>query len=225
MIDSLINFIENGSLELVSRFFILYLLVLWILFPIWVYLDAKKRYNSSYLATIFFIFILPFNLPGFVFYLIIRPEHADDHSGAINHGGNYEGAVNIPVANFINDQGIVMSLNLSINNSVLRQDQDIKMNVHFDADKEKIQMQTIPVTQPQVAYQTIDTATTTHKDQPAIETSTTQSSFLGKIKSKLKENVGVVVSVIKNTDLENSTKENSQESENKEGNTQQLDIK
>lgn len=217
MIDSLINFLENGSLEILSRFFILYLLVLWVLFPVWVYLDAKKRYQSSYLATLFFIFILPFNLPGFIFYLIIRPEHPDDRNHAVHHEGAFEGAVNIPVANFINESGIVMSLNLSINHSVLKQDQDIKMNVHFDANPDKIQMQTM---------QTSDLSVPSVTKKSTDVGPGSSESILEKIKTKLSENVGVVLNVIKNTDLEEKKGDTSVgDQENKADQVKQFDIK
>lgn len=216
MIDGLINFIENGSLEVLSRFFILYLLVLWILFPVWVYLDAKKRYESSYIASIFFIFILPFNLPGFIFYLIIRPDN--HHDAHIQGADNYDGAVNIPVANFINDKGIMMSLNLTINNEILKHDQSINMNVNFDADKELLQTKQLVVNQP---------ATTPSIDvrNPSIIKDNRQAeSFLNKFTSKLKQNLQVILSVIKNTDMSSqSTTEAS--SDEKKDNHQKLDIK
>jgi len=46
---------------------------IWAFFSVWVLLDAYKRYKNPIVPFLWFLFILPFNLLGFLGYLFIRP--------------------------------------------------------------------------------------------------------------------------------------------------------
>lgn len=51
-----------------------WMLIIWLVFVIWVAIDALQRYKNPVFAIFWFLFVLPFNLPGFIGYLFIRPH-------------------------------------------------------------------------------------------------------------------------------------------------------
>lgn len=130
MIETILDFVTNDSLlEGLATFTAAYLFTIWALFPIWVFIDAQKKYKSDIIAFIFFIFIFPLNIPGLIFYLIIRPE--DEHDLDVYKTSitkSKKDNINIPLTHFIDEKGeIALTFNVTIN-----KDSFNKHNEHVD---------------------------------------------------------------------------------------------
>ncbi|MCA9386406.1 hypothetical protein KC669_00040 [Candidatus Dojkabacteria bacterium] len=120
---------------------------MWSLIPIWVYLDAKKRYNNPRTAKIFFFLVLPLNIPGFIIYIIIRP---DDYIDFPNSQIDSEDLINVPIVKFLNEKkDFVMSFDLRINGGIIdpKDRADLNMSVSIDADKKNIILENTEISQ------------------------------------------------------------------------------
>lgn len=130
-IESLQQFLNNLRIEHILFVFATYLLILWLLVPIWVFIDSKKKFHSNFISTVFALLVLPFNIPGVIFYIIIRPD--DSQSG----GSEDPGIINIPIANFTsNKDEVIMGIELKINGALIDKSKrnDINLNVSIDSD-------------------------------------------------------------------------------------------
>jgi predicted RNA-binding Zn-ribbon protein involved in translation (DUF1610 family) len=58
---------------MVLRLVGVWLFLIWIVFALWVALDATARYKQWPMAFAWFLFVLPFNVFGFIGYLFMRP--------------------------------------------------------------------------------------------------------------------------------------------------------
>lgn len=57
-----------------------WLFVIWLVFALWVAVDASARYRQWQVAVLWFLFVLPFNILGFIGYLFMRPAITiDEH--------------------------------------------------------------------------------------------------------------------------------------------------
>lgn len=106
--------------EYVLAFLGLYFAGMWLMFCIWVFIDANRRFKKLWIAILFTLIVLPFNIPGFILYLIARPEedlyYSADEMLPANAGPTSAGGVNVPVVNFKDEKGeVVLSFNLHIN--------------------------------------------------------------------------------------------------------------
>ncbi len=123
----------------VGKLFLIWIAALWVVFCVWVFVDAKKRYKSSAWAFFFFFAVLILNFPALVLYLIIRPENEENHVIylANESTSSVTGGVNVPLINFTGEDGLVkLSLSLSMSKGVNEDVQfDIKVN---DTDKFEI---------------------------------------------------------------------------------------
>lgn len=57
----------------VFRVIAIWLFVVWVVFSLWVAIDASARYKKAYSPILWFLFVLPFNIIGFIGYLFMRP--------------------------------------------------------------------------------------------------------------------------------------------------------
>lgn len=55
------------------KILIVWLLLIWLVFALWVAIDAANRYKNILVALFWFLFVLPFNVLGFIGYLFMRP--------------------------------------------------------------------------------------------------------------------------------------------------------
>lgn len=124
MADLVTSILTNTQTLLIVILF--YFVALWLMFCLWVFVDASRRYHNVFMALIMTLMVFVFNFPVLIFYLIVRPE--DDYA-VVN-----DGSVNVPVANFIGDDGaVVMSLNLKINGQP-SSSSDMNVNVDWKAN-------------------------------------------------------------------------------------------
>jgi hypothetical protein len=115
-----------------------YLLLFWLAMSAWVAKDSYKRYEGSRMAAlVWFLIVLVLNFPGFMFYMIVRPEERDLNS-------YFGGGVNIPIANFVNKEGdYLMGLQLKINNTeITEQVRDMNLSLDWDSKDPNKQMST-----------------------------------------------------------------------------------
>lgn len=129
MINNLINFIETLKVSQILFAFGVYLLFLWLLVPIWVYLDSKKKFKNDLLSVLLFMLVLPLNIPGLLFYIIIRPE--DDIYEDIDD----DHVVNIPIVNFVSDKNdLVLGFEIKLNGNIIKDDMAKDINLKVDLD-------------------------------------------------------------------------------------------
>lgn len=58
----------------------LWIFIIWLVFALWVAVDASARYKQWQVAVLWFLFVLPFNILGFIGYLFMRPSVTlDEH--------------------------------------------------------------------------------------------------------------------------------------------------
>lgn len=141
----------------ILTFVLIYLGIIWVLVSVWVFSDAKKRYDSMLLTIALFLVVLVFNFPALIFYLIIRPEHEDEHVFYF-HGNNemqeYPG-VNVPIVNFVGKDGFKISLNMNIGNPENAVNSALDVNVDWKSDDANMKIsetkKAVVVTSPKVA--------------------------------------------------------------------------
>jgi len=142
MIDGLVDLLENDYIIQYAIIFCLgYFLILWLIIPVWVFADSKKKYNNLLISIALFILIFPLNLPGFLFYIIIRPDE-DHHLFEVESDRVNESALNIPIVNFISPkQELVLGLDLKINPKVLNHDErDLHLDVNLESKDDNIEI-------------------------------------------------------------------------------------
>lgn len=116
MTDIVATVIEEDTVnfEAILMVFGAYIAVVWLMFCFWVFIDAKKRYDHLLTAVIFALFIIPFNIPGLILYLVVRPEDEwpdlDDDVTAF---------ANVPVVRLVDDQEeILLKLQIELKRPV-----------------------------------------------------------------------------------------------------------
>lgn len=139
VINSLIG-INQQVIGVIIPLCLVYLVLFWLLVSIWVFFDAKKRYENDFIAVTFAVlnFIPPFNFLILVFYLVIRPDIRFDDFDEWEAGG-----VNVPIVNFMGKEGIEMSLELRINPKRLKEadkTNDMTVEIGWDKRDEKFKL-------------------------------------------------------------------------------------
>jgi hypothetical protein len=122
--------------QTVLTLIVVYFLAVWLMFCFWVFLDAHKRYQKLTIAVMMTLFVLPFNLPGLVLYLIIRPEEDWNTLEIVDSGSHpVKGGVHVPLVHFVDEEGEVkLALNLSIAKGT-NIDPDMNVNVTWDSQQ------------------------------------------------------------------------------------------
>ncbi|MEP7103495.1 MAG: hypothetical protein ABI721_02170 [Candidatus Dojkabacteria bacterium] len=118
----------------------LYLATLWVLICLWVYMDARKRYKSKQLGIIFFLLVFILNFPALLFYIIIRPEVEDEHVFFMHSEDSTQdlGGVNVPIVNFIGEDGFKISLQLKVANPKAEKDSNLNIDLDWKSNDENM---------------------------------------------------------------------------------------
>jgi len=110
----------------VGKVILVYLVSLWAMFSLWVFVDARRRFDNNFYAAIFFLLVFIFNFPALIFYIIVRPENVEEY---INSNDSTLAGLNIPVANFVDQNGnLEFSLNIKLNSNSISSD-SVKVNI------------------------------------------------------------------------------------------------
>ncbi len=126
----LIDFNEGVDYAVVSKIVVIYLVLLWVFVSLWVFNDAKYRFNNILLALALAVLNLILSFPFLLIYLLIRPSHREDWDEYGEDGG-----INIPLVNFTDKEGIAISLHLKIDSKKLTdQSSDYKLDVSLNRD-------------------------------------------------------------------------------------------
>jgi hypothetical protein len=132
MLDLIIGIVEsNIDYKSLIVYVVGYFFILWLIFCIWVFNDAKKRYKNTFTGLFFALLVLFFNFPALIFYFIIRPEKEDDALVYFPQSESLNG-VNIPVVNFTGEDGVNISFQLKITKSP-QSNPDMNVNVEWNA--------------------------------------------------------------------------------------------
>lgn len=133
LILELVDFNEGIDYSIVSKVILMYLSLLWVFVSVWVFNDARYRFNSTIVA-FFLAFLNLFLLfPFLLIYLLIRPSRREDWDDLAESGG-----VSIPVVNFADKDGVVISLHLKIDSKkILDDNADYKVDISLNRDDDK----------------------------------------------------------------------------------------
>lgn len=134
MIDFIAKLISGDGLTTVLVMAAIYILILWLMFSFWVFVDARKRYKKTSIGIIFFFVVFIFNFPALIFYIVTRPEDENDflffHPDNLSNKG-----VNIPIVNFVGKDGKVnFSFELKINNTDVANPADMSVDVNWKSE-------------------------------------------------------------------------------------------
>ncbi len=128
----LISFNEGIDYSVVTKIVVVYLVLLWVFVSVWVFNDAKSRFNNLLVAAILALLNLVLSFPLLLIYLLIRPSHRDEWDDSP------EGGINIPVANFTGKDGVVISLQLKIDTKrILDEKIDYNLDVALNKENEE----------------------------------------------------------------------------------------
>lgn len=147
MIDFIAKFLGSGNeFPTVLVIGVSYIVMLWFMFSVWVFIDAKKRYGSNLISFVFFIFVLIFNFPALIFYFLVRPENEGEFVVVSAEEYSNRG-VNVPIANFIGEDGkIAFSFELKIKKeSLVTEPHDMSVNVSLSPKVEASIIKDIPI--------------------------------------------------------------------------------
>jgi len=145
-VQDLLNVItgkQAPDFNLVLMLLVIYLALLWLAFCVWVFVDAKKRYDKMYKAILISLVVFVLNFPALIFYLVVRPE---DEAAFVSQA--HTSGVEVPVVRFVDANGkLKLALNLEIANQVNDQS-DMTVSVAWDSQRQDIE---ISHRQPEIA--------------------------------------------------------------------------
>jgi hypothetical protein len=135
MSEILVGFLqlnENVNYNFIIPAIFSYIFLFWVIVSIWVFYDAKKRFVNKRTAMLIALGNIFFMLPFLLLYLLFRPIE-EDYIGEPQQGG-----LNVPIINFIGEDGVAMTLELKINNHKIMpvNSSEMKVDVSFDSNDE-----------------------------------------------------------------------------------------
>lgn len=71
--QALFKSLVGVDVMLTFRLLFAWLFIIWVIFALWVAVDAVNRYRQWPVAVFWFLFVVPFNVLGFIGYLFMRP--------------------------------------------------------------------------------------------------------------------------------------------------------
>jgi len=89
-----------------------YFFIIWFIVCIWVFSDARRRYENTIHSVLFFLFTLLFGPPALIFYIMIRPEHTLEEDYLINLA--LSGERELKPIYFDGEHGFDIAINLSV---------------------------------------------------------------------------------------------------------------
>lgn len=129
MVDFFLNLIKvNEGIDYAFwiSICVAYFFIIWFIVCIWVFSDARRRYESTITCVLFFIFTILFGPPALIFYIMIRPEHTLEEDYLINLA--LSGEKELKPIYFDGEHGFDISINLSVQPKSGAQDEH-KMNM------------------------------------------------------------------------------------------------
>lgn len=78
---------QNRDWDSIFKALGIFLLLFWICICIWVYFDVRTRYKRRITAILVTLFVLIFNIPALIIYVVLRPEHTKEEIKLIQSAG------------------------------------------------------------------------------------------------------------------------------------------
>ncbi len=69
---------QNRDWDSIFKALGIFLLLFWLCICIWVYFDVRTRYKRRITAILVTLFVLVFNIPALIIYVVLRPEHTKE---------------------------------------------------------------------------------------------------------------------------------------------------
>ncbi len=139
----LIDVNKGVNFQIIFGLIIAYILILWIIVVLWTYFDARKRYPNEIYPFIMGLSTFFLGIPFLVFYLLIRPDK-EEYSAFPDFDEPTKGGVNIPMINFVGEEGIEMTLNLSVSRKVKDlKPNDLKIDLNIEPSDSKFEVEQI----------------------------------------------------------------------------------
>lgn len=99
--EVIINFINNNqhnNWDAIFKALLIFLGVFWIGICLWIFIDSRTRYKSLIVAILITLFVLVFNIPALIIYVILRPEHTREEISLIaNAASSFQQSLPIEV--------------------------------------------------------------------------------------------------------------------------------
>lgn len=139
--DFIVDFLqlnEEIPFQTVFAIILLYIILLWLVISIWVFIDARKRYDNDMTPVLFGFLVFFLNFPMLIFYFAVRPEIRFDDFDDWEAGG-----VNVPIVNFMGKDGIEMSFELRVNPKKIgytEKKNDMVVEIGWDKQDERFRL-------------------------------------------------------------------------------------
>lgn len=78
---------QNRDWDSIFKALGIFLILFWICICIWVYFDVRTRYKRRITAILVTLFVLIFNIPALIIYVVLRPEHTKEEIKLIQSAG------------------------------------------------------------------------------------------------------------------------------------------
>lgn len=80
---------QNRDWDSIFKALGIFLILFWICICIWVYFDVRTRYKRKLTAILVTLFVLIFNIPALIIYVVLRPEHTKEEIQLIKSAGMF----------------------------------------------------------------------------------------------------------------------------------------
>lgn len=129
-VTSIVNLNEKIDYNVLLICLVLYIVLFWGAVSWWAYKDAKDRFDSFWTPIVVGILTYLLNLPFLFLYLLLRPIPLDEMEEW------QSGGVNIPVVNFMGEEGVEMTFELRVHPKKLSNSNpsDMKIDVSFQSE-------------------------------------------------------------------------------------------
>ena len=78
---------QNRDWDSIFKALGIFLILFWICICIWVFFDVRTRYKRRITAILVTLFVLIFNIPALIIYVVLRPEHTKEEIKLIQSAG------------------------------------------------------------------------------------------------------------------------------------------
>ena len=78
---------QNRDWDSIFKALGIFLILFWLCICIWVYFDVRTRYKRRITAILVTLFVLIFNIPALIIYVVLRPEHTKEEIKLIQSAG------------------------------------------------------------------------------------------------------------------------------------------
>lgn len=103
-------FLADFNFSKLLLFILIYFFIVWLFICLLIYFDAKRRYKKNFVFPIFLLlFLIPFNFPVLMIYILVRPEKLIDYVEDVNINKNFfdKYVVDVPIVKIISNNNSI----------------------------------------------------------------------------------------------------------------------